>query len=642
VLKNLQNSYDEIYTKLCRIADLKNDILIPFEKDNLKKPEYDNINLIHSYYVDCDYKIGFWDWKYDEKKQYSYLNSNYNWIEFIERSDIPNLNQLKEVLVSGIYNLSNDHDFLIKYSSSGTSAYCLYVKGKDLVINKDLYKLNSNLLYLYSYKINLDDIYSINHYKLLDFKCDYYNKISMDNMDYSIEYLYSIQILISKIILKEFSSLISTTTKITRNEKQIFSKVLNNINIQNVDTLIEKQLNLNKEQVAEAIQEFSQNCHNFITETDLSTEIIYNLIQNNSRIYDIFNSEWEQQNQDKILDGQAELDKIKSNIPLIQQEIDNLETEKQVKLQEMSELDDKYNNLIQTGKEIEQKIQERIISAKENLSDFFAEFSMFSTQPQNNSSIQFNSVNVLKEPNKILENPEEITQIEDLIEYLSDNLENIGLGNNRTLLSSYLLSAYFNRIPLLIAGYKSDQIADALSAILNNSYAYHIYDKLTDFSLSDKIVAIHNQFDLETLIQVQKQNSYPLLIALISEEVSLQPKDTFSYAIPLFTEPFIESNISNKFDGYINNVDFRPDRKKKSIVLDKGFLSSIAYNNCMSLLSTANDLHSSIKNNISEKDEFALQIIPVMCSLNQQEKLSELMSRYGINNEDSTKVLVGV
>jgi hypothetical protein len=187
-------------------------------------------------------------------------------------------------------------------------------------------------------------------------------------------------------------------------------------------------------------------------------------------------------------------------------------------------------------------------------------------------------------------------------------------------------------VPLIIAGYGSSALINALSVTLFNRIA----DKmLVDGKVppnpvgNGKILAVYDAFGcIDKVLEVTK-GKYVCFISQTSEELSIEPRSIYNYALPLFIEYFIKEDVidSDEVLGCVLKgevVEEKNVENKAKSLLPTYCLPRLAQNRVKKLLDTAQNLYGGIYN---FNDIFMLQVIPIMLSLSLRGQLVELISQ---------------
>ncbi len=132
-----------------------------------------------------------------------------------------------------------------------------------------------------------------------------------------------------------------------------------------------------------------------------------------------------------------------------------------------------------------------------------------------------------------------------------------------------MYAAYFNRMPLVIAGPCAREIVHAFSAALFGRIAGNMVC-LGDYSeavwhqavsSNDQVIVIDNMFNPawnQILFQTySKPDKYLLAVTPYSEELMIEPKGLLNYFTPLFTDLLVDHMPKQKYVGGRYNPDLK-------------------------------------------------------------------------------------
>jgi hypothetical protein len=236
--------------------------------------------------------------------------------------------------------------------------------------------------------------------------------------------------------------------------------------------------------------------------------------------------------------------------------------------------------------------------------------------------------------------PDDINQ--DVLRCLADNLEAVGVDKRRVYgLGAFLLAARFQKVNLILAGYGAVLIADALSATLCNKMADRCYitgNDCIDIPSGNNVLAVFDAFGCMNKIAC-KNERFVCFIAQTSEELLIEPRSIYNYALPVLVELFITREAHEGIIGSIYTGDVfanKSDRRKSP--LPKGALLPLARKRLDDVTNLANRIQK-----LSEFDLMLLNCIPVLSSLSKREKLEEIIASAQLTDEEKSdlKTLLG-
>jgi len=307
-------------------------------------------------------------------------------------------------------------------------------------------------------------------------------------------------------------------------------------------------------------------------------------------------------------------------------------------------LQNEYDEKLRLASNIDEQIKERITAAKDNLAGFFSEYAIFSVHGMNHSSSSRYSETASNYVTGRTFSTGDFDTIKsgELLEYLSDNLIAIGVDDGiARVLGAYLIAAYKLNIPLILAGYRSVEIVDAVSITLFNKTADRLYannERFSDIQDKGKVVIVYDAFGyMDRVLEVTK-GQFVCFVAQTSEEMSIEPRSIYNYALPVFPEYFITGdNESGKILGCVMEGDILLESKTNNVktMLPRYCLPKLAFRRVQRLLDVAQGFYG----RYDEIDVFMLQVIPIMLSLSMRDRLIELIMQKFTNNEGILRLI---
>ena len=136
------------------------------------------------------------------------------------------------------------------------------------------------------------------------------------------------------------------------------------------------------------------------------------------------------------------------------------------------------------------------------------------------------------------------------------------------LLSAFLYAAYVQNIPLLIAGPYAHEFADAVSlSVAGRSAGILALDGRCDTDVikqletsDDTVIVVQNVFgkdwDDNLLQSLMRLNKFIIWTRPYTEDLLIEPMGLYNYALPLFTEHFVETKPTNQFIPGMHSKEF--------------------------------------------------------------------------------------
>ena len=641
---------------LYRIADVSenNELIKFFYNSALPREDISNRNMIFSNprETQAEGTVAFWEWHSDGDRQFSYIDhSGISFIEYIRVDGVSTIEELRIAFLDGInIEPASNQRYLVEFSREDDICLCVLCKSSDFVLLRDNYVLIDSIYRLDYYEITSDSILDINTNYLPKFNKRIYCHLELPEKVGTI-LVRTPADTVRQAILKRIAR---CTEGFSKPDKRIISEFIRNLTSETIVGHIAEECRCSLEDAHEYIGEFAKICERYFSENDFTSSVLLHLLEYNGEIgmkyQETIRAEWESQNAEKISAANTHVKNIMDNLETdrtrilseaqeAQNRLDSLlieyeeyEKEKTEVIAILSELKKDYDNKLSLADEVAQKMREKIASAENDLSSFLSEYAMFS-----NNKIEQPAIKTTEIGNVVTEDPEAVTDATELFEYLKENLEAVGVDKIYcAALAAYLLAAHFERIPLTIAGYGADLIIDAVSATLYNKSADRLFVEVGAENIPSamsSILAVHNGFGSMARV-LSSSESYVFFVAQTSEELMLEPRSVYNYALPLYTEYFITDNHIDDLYGSISTVKFDFSGKEQKPSFPEHLIPMLAYRNYKRLLGTTVEIHTEI----TKGEILLLTTLPLMLSLGKKDELIELLSSLGLSDNDKSEL----
>lgn len=646
---------------LSRIADVEDGKLVPPHKSERPSIYWENRDRI--YWGDGGDaptekgEVGIWDWFTspswnDPNVDYieSYYASDVRPIRVITLPDAKTIEFIVENLVAGIQMeppFNCDFFFCLK-QKLGLGRYWdkfsgLLCRTNDLTVSNGLIKLRDNIYSLPQYSFTTDDIYTCSLIPVCFLKHLHVESperyISVNSVD---------KIIRSIILTKASWPTYRETIHRTKREWKDCQLLLERICTEPIYVEVANEIDCSLEQAKQAVTDFCSHANDFIDQGDLDSEILSQIVMYHdglrSQCEAIAAEQWKQSHQIELSAAQSELQEAEERKSQIEREIKNFQdqiTSAQSRLEKLKSDIVHYEAL---GNDTLQAVQKKIGDAQEDVADFIAELSMFLPQ----STVAASTISSLchyKTGTSVSEEnePEICESWRDELALLQGNLSFMSFDSDESrdlnkLLSAFLYAAYVQNIPLLIAGPYAHEFADAVSLSVAGRYAGILTldgrcdaDTIKQLETSDDtVIVIQNIFgkdwDDNLLQSLMRLNKFIIWTRPYTEDLLIEPKGLYNYALPLFTEHFIETKPTNQFIPGMHSKEFcqYPIQKipfNRSKVLQQLGVSKLAASHLHMVLSNA-----SVMIDLRNRDlEFLFAILPFAVLTEQKDFLGEIL-----------------
>ena len=218
-----------------------------------------------------------------------------------------------------------------------------------------------------------------------------------------------------------------------------------------------------------------------------------------------------------------------------------------------------------------------------------------------------------------------VKSYKDCLSLLENNLPYAGVSHeSKHAMASVLYSAYVNKLPLLLMGPSSKEIADTLSLSVTGKYANQLQcDGPCDIGIiresykSTGVLVVTNAFGSDWMISLlQELNQAKCLIVFVHpfiEDISIEASSLYSYCCPISTVDTVDNLadmngvtgacLSDSFEAYVPTVkgSKRAD-ELMAMSASKLFVRNLAYieGNAASISGNEADIESFVTENIIE------------------------------------------
>lgn len=657
---------------LSRIADIEDGKLVPPRKSKRPTKYFENRDRI--LWRDGPTQkgeIGIWDWftspnRNDPNVDHieSYYVSDGRPIRVIILPDAKTIEFIVENLAAGIQiepPFNCDFFFCLK-QKLGRGRYWdkfngLLCRRNDLTVSNELIKLRDNVYSLPQYSFTTEDIYTSSAIPVQFLKILHVDNpesyVSVEDIDAIIRF-----IILSKITWPIYRD----TVKCTKKEWKDCQLLLKRICTESIYEEVAREVVCSLEQAKQAVTNFCVHANDLIDQGDIDSEILSQIVTYHdglrTQCEKIAAEKWKQSHQIELSSAQSELRKIKEKKAQIEREIKSFQDQITSAQSQLEKLKSDITHYETLGNETLQAVQKKIGDAQEDVAGFIAELSMFLPQ----STVAASTVSSLchykmgisvSEEDK----PEICECWVDELDLLQRNLNLMSFDSDESrdlnkLLSAFLYAAYVQNIPLLIAGPYAHEFADAVSLSVAGRYAGILaLDGRCDTDIikqletsDDTVIIVQNAFgkdwDDNLLQSLMRLNKFIIWTRPYIEDLLIEPKGLYNYALPLFTEHFVETKPASQFVPGMHSKKFfqyplRKQHPNRSKMLQKLGMSKLAASQLHMVLSNASAMID-----LRNRDlEFLFAILPFAVLTGQKDVLEEILdTEKNISNTVKTEI----
>ena len=640
---------------LSRIADVEDEKLVSPRKSERPTKYFENrVRIFWNDGPTQKGEIGIWDW-------FTSPSKNDSSVDFIESYYVPDsypvrvitipeaktIEYILEKLMAGIQVESPfncDLFFCLRKKMGSLKYFCgLLCTKNDLIFSGSSVTIRDSICSLPQYTFTDQDIFICSTIPVQFLKSLHVESpecyVSINSVDDIIR-----SIILSKITWPTYRE----TLNRTRREWKDCQLLLERVCSESIYEEVSIKAACSLEQAKQAVSEFCAHANDLIDQGDIDLEILSQIVTYHdglrSQCEEIAAEQWKQSHQIELSLAQSELQEAEEKKSQIERELKNFQdqiTSAQSRLEKLKSDIAHYEAL---GNDTLQAVQKKIADAQEDAAGFIAELSMFLPQ----STVAASTVGSLchyKMGTSVSEEdePEICESWKDELALLQGNLSFMSFASDESralnkLLSAFLYAAYVQNIPLLIAGPYAHEFADAVSLSVAGRHAGILaLDGRCDTDIikhletsDDTVIVVQNVFgkdwDDNLLQSLMRLNKFIIWTRPYTEDLLIEPKGLYNYALPLFTEHFVETKPTNQFiPGMHSKKFFQYKLQKTSFnrtkVLQQLGVSKLAAGRLHMVLSNA-----SVMIDLRNKDlEFLFAILPFAVLTGQKDFLGEIL-----------------
>lgn len=440
-----------------------------------------------------------------------------------------------------------------------------------------------------------------------------------------------------------------------RSEYTTFRKFLEKLPVDDITSKIATTCHCSIPAAENLLDEFLDIVWKYIDGDALEDEIISSAISTNKVLKEkaitLVRKDWEIEHQNLLDAAQKELDMLDNRVKSTEKSLrEAKEALKKVKAKE-EQCSVSIAEKEKLAKDVEEAVAEKIQKARENAADFIASMAFLgNAQP---TSI-LSQVELLPNSNldiyhvqpacNDLDTLEVHDSWKDVIGSTVYELEEAGVAEQYSSgLATFLCAAYIKKQPLLLVGPNANDIVQAFSASVSAHkcgvlYCEGDYSRQTIENIGaagEDIVIVNNLLAggwMNRLPEIlSKKDVFYVITHPYAEDVQVEPKSLFNFALPLFTEFFVDKEptrnyaggiLSNDFEAYDPSENDPEDGKKRLMLLSELSWSSIVKNQVKNLMMIMHDIDS----NITMDDDFLFAIFPIAYASLTIDELTEAIA----------------
>lgn len=524
----------------------------------------------------------------------------------------------------------------------------------DLVISEGEITFAKSVTRVKKYLINVDDIISLDSKNI-----KLYKYIGIPTHGEYVLLNDPIQIT-KNIILNRASWRFGKTIGFERRQWQEIKSYLTEMPIKSLLDIIAEECVCTPEQAQTYINTLVEKADTLLNTEDVSAELLEGFIKNDEALrsycFEHLKEEWEKDNEAIVLHANNHLKSLQSKFSQLESELADLSHEKENLLSEVSKLEEDVKAKEKIAEEVTRKITDKIDSARKNAADFIAEMSFM---PQPLSTVSNPGCDIyLHEGSIRFSKKHEVIEYSDIQELIENVLESAlldcGVDDRISYgFAAFLLSAYSQRIPIMLSGVNSLDIAAALSVSLDSqvpmvfdcpeAFSYQLLKDVVTCNSNIVIISgILNSSWLNHISELKADDKYFIFISSFAEDLKIEPVSLWNYVVPILTELLVTGsatsfNVSgNGTPDILNDLEFDKDNKKiksfERAINKYAHSSRLLTNQLIEILLGVSEI---IKDNDIQKIEILCAYFPSAYLSNNADSLLELINqKSGVLKED--------
>jgi seryl-tRNA synthetase len=657
---------------LQRVADLDGGHFTRFIKDCTKENRFDNRDYFAFQMKRFDrLNIGvaqIFDWRVQPKQQdptkdeadvvFQSVRQPIELIDLHAQNGAAALQNLKEGFQWLYFEGNGPYFYVISHRADGTMEALFCPKG-TLIRESDTIHIGPNVVSLEQYSLEKEDLLAI---PLLYSDSEmriFYTKLGPGEPKDRI-ILHTPAEMAARYV-RDYATDTNLKSIISgRQNWQAFRSFINAEHVELICGKIASEYGLKKEEARVCLNNSLDQIEQYLSGTDEDTQLVSTLVERNPTLREkykaIVQEEWEKENADKLKTTGEQLTAQSTLLQGAQREREKLSKEIRIKQDELITVEQEINSKRKLGEDTLRDVRQKISEARKNTAGFLAELSVYF--PQSETVTAENGKNkesaMYHEGLQIGEGlAEEKDSVSNSLDVLCENMENAGVnGNYAYATAAWLLSAYCEHVPLLLAGPSTDQLADAASRGINRCVAARLTcagewnQEVVNQAVksNSKIVLIENPFRGEWMERMPPLalNSKKLFLFAtpFSEDLAIEPKGLYQYIFPVFTDFIISAlpkkpGINSVWDGRVPELKGNAEGiYRMSFLKPTGLLKTQAnrlFRRFENLLKKPADFY-----------EFLLCILPLAIATGHGQEAADEIGNSARLNDDERKFLLAL
>ena len=598
--------------------------------------------------------FGIWTWtsepaNNDPTKDYvlSWYHSELDAIEIILIPEVTTIDDLITLLKKGVDDQLHSRKTLFAFRMSDDRYTGVLCTEKELDTSKGKTTFSEDCIEVPVYEFTSKDIMRLNNG--LSF---YHNAFA--GMPKKLYKLKSPLEITKDIVLSSLSWSAYKLRGGVRSEYSAFRKFLEKLPVDDITSKIAITCRCSIPAAKDLLDEFLDTVWKFVDGNTLEDEIISSAISTNKDLQEkaitLVRKDWEIKNKGFLEAAQKQLDTLNTELRSTADSLIEAEDSLKKVRSEEKRLSESIAEKEKLAKDVEKAVAARIQSARENAADFIASMAFIGESQPVKIPDPVEALSELEaDPYHIQPACDDLGTLKahhswtDVIDTTEDELEESGVAKKYSRgLATFLCAAYIKKQPLLLVGPNVNDIVQAFCAAVSAHKCGVLYCE-GDYSCQmiknigaagENIVIVNNLLAsgwMNRLPEIlSKKDIFYIITHPYAEDIQVEPKSLFNFALPLFTEFFIDEAATGEYIGGYFADDFKAyapsendaENEKKPIKLPKLSWSLLVRNQIKDLINIMHDINS-----ITTIDEdFLFSIFPIAYASLAIDELTEAIA----------------
>ena len=374
-------------------------------------------------------------------------------------------------------------------------------------------------------------------------------------------------------------------TWFSRKDTQKFQDLLREMPAEGIYQEIADTCACSADEARSYVDSFIQQAETYLQQEDIESDVLLLALERSPAFLEkcqgLIEEEWRRKHSQQIREAEAEFSRVSKDTQVQREQYEQLAGQQKQLQTRLERITAELAEKEQLASDVEEKVAQRIDAAKKSAADFICEMAF--SQPSITAHSTYSpEEHYLFQPGIPLNSKTlvENETWEDLLDTIMIELEEAGVSSEYSLaFAAYLYAAYHARIPLLLAGPNSRDIADALSAAVSGETASVLYcGGVFSQSAVDECIGSSGLITVAMdalsagwvshIAELSAMQGKLLIVAHpFAEDLLIEPRSLYNYVLPVLTELVVDKPAARGFkggymrEGFQHYASEEPERK---------------------------------------------------------------------------------